>query len=173
MSSLAALSIASNSEPRPHIGCALAALAARFGALTCSGTWAGPAAAAGEGEYWNLAVTFRCALEWRALRAELRAVEARCGRVRDGRGAVAIDLDLLLLGDTRVTAMECTLPAPAIHDVPYVLLPLAEVLPDWRDGDADEPLAARAVRCPRGTLRYLGRIDYPTTRDAARETPCH
>ena len=56
---------------------------------------AGPAAEGGIGVYVNQLLTAESALAAELLAARLKALEARLGRVRDGSGVVAIDLDLL------------------------------------------------------------------------------
>ncbi|MCM1311075.1 MAG: 2-amino-4-hydroxy-6-hydroxymethyldihydropteridine diphosphokinase [Bacteroides sp.] len=44
----------------------------------------------------------------------------------------AIDLDLICLGDTLIESAELTLPHPRLAERAFVLLPLAEILPQWR-----------------------------------------
>jgi 2-amino-4-hydroxy-6-hydroxymethyldihydropteridine diphosphokinase len=45
--------------------------------------------------YFNALAQLECALDHDPLRVELKAIETRLGRVRDGSGEVAIDIDLL------------------------------------------------------------------------------
>jgi 2-amino-4-hydroxy-6-hydroxymethyldihydropteridine diphosphokinase len=69
-----------------------------------------------------------------ALLALLHSVEARFGRVRRERNAARVlDLDLLAYDDL-VSAPEDTptLPHPRLHQRAFVLMPLAELAPDWR-----------------------------------------
>jgi 2-amino-4-hydroxy-6-hydroxymethyldihydropteridine diphosphokinase len=64
----------------------------------------------------------------------LHRLEAELGRVRSVRNAArAVDLDLLDL-DCRVSgpADWPRLPHPRLHERAFVLMPLAEVAPDWR-----------------------------------------
>lgn len=74
------------------------------------------------------------------LLALLHAVEAELGRERRVRNeARVVDLDLLAFGD-RVAGKDkpddgargLVLPHPELHKRAFVLLPLAEVAPDWR-----------------------------------------
>ena len=63
----------------------------------------------------------------------LQSVEARFGRIRNERNAARVlDLDLL---DHRCQVVETAsliLPHPRLHQRRFVLLPLAEIAPDWR-----------------------------------------
>jgi 2-amino-4-hydroxy-6-hydroxymethyldihydropteridine diphosphokinase len=47
--------------------------------------------------YFNALATLDCDLDRDALRAQLKRIETELGRVRDGSGEVAIDIDLLAM----------------------------------------------------------------------------
>ena len=87
-----------------------------------------------------------------SLLQHLHAVEARFGRSRDIRwGMRTLDIDLLAVGDlvlpdaatqarwrdlspaeqARLSPPELILPHPRLQDRAFVLVPLAEVAPDW------------------------------------------
>ena len=74
------------------------------------------------------------ALDPVALLALLREIERRFGRVRVQLGeARKLDLDLLDYGgQVRPGEPPPELPHPRMHGRAFVLLPLAEVAPDWR-----------------------------------------
>jgi 2-amino-4-hydroxy-6-hydroxymethyldihydropteridine diphosphokinase len=63
----------------------------------------------------------------------LQAVESRFGRVRHSRNEARIlDLDFLdYHGEVRMTP-SLVLPHPRLHERRFVLVPLAEIAPDWR-----------------------------------------
>lgn len=64
-----------------------------------------------------------------ALLAELLAIEARFGRVRDVAGGPRpLDLDLLWVGDLRVDTPALTLPHPRYAERRFVLAPLCDLL---------------------------------------------
>lgn len=67
----------------------------------------------------------------------LLAIEARFGRTRDGQSFGyqdrSLDLDLLYYGDMATDSPELTLPHPRIGDRLFVLAPLCELEPEFRD----------------------------------------
>jgi 2-amino-4-hydroxy-6-hydroxymethyldihydropteridine diphosphokinase len=67
------------------------------------------------------------------LLAVLQAVEERFGRVRSERNASRVlDLDLLDHRGQVTQTASLVLPHPRLHQRRFVLLPLAEIAPDWR-----------------------------------------
>jgi 2-amino-4-hydroxy-6-hydroxymethyldihydropteridine diphosphokinase len=115
-----------------------------------------PAFPAGEGpDYVNGAVQVagRTADDVAALLALLHRIEARFGRERHQRwGQRTLDLDLLAAGDSvlpdavtqdrwrqlppeaqaRAAPDRLILPHPRLQDRAFVLVPLADIAPDWR-----------------------------------------
>ncbi len=86
-----------------------------------------------------------------ALLATLHAVEAAFGRTRRVRNeARLLDLDLLAYGD-RILEAESgpILPHPRLHERAFVLLPLAEIAPDWRHPGLGEGLGTLINRLPK------------------------
>ncbi len=68
------------------------------------------------------------------LLAELLDVERERGRERPHPGASrTLDLDLIFFGDERVETPALVVPHPRFRERRFVLEPLAEVAPDWRD----------------------------------------
>ena len=81
------------------------------------------------------------ALTARALLDTLLAIERELGRERPFPGAPrTLDLDLILYDDDILDAPELTVPHPRFRNRRFVLEPLAEVAPDWRD-----PVTGRTV----------------------------
>ena len=113
-----------------------------------------PAVPAGSGpDYVNAAARFRWSGSPEALLDLLHGIEVDLGRTRGARwGARVIDLDLIALGDAvRPDAAtqaawaalpmdraaldlpdRLILPHPRLADRSFVLMPLADVAPDWR-----------------------------------------
>jgi 2-amino-4-hydroxy-6-hydroxymethyldihydropteridine diphosphokinase len=68
-----------------------------------------------------------------AVMSSTREIERMLGRVRTVRNAPrTIDLDILAYGDLVLDTPDLTLPHPRLHQRAFVLVPLAEVAPDWR-----------------------------------------
>ncbi|MBD3235566.1 MAG: 2-amino-4-hydroxy-6-hydroxymethyldihydropteridine diphosphokinase [Candidatus Eisenbacteria bacterium] len=85
--------------------------------------------------YLNQVVLLRSAASPEAILATLLGIEHALGRVRTAparHGPRRIDCDLLLCGETERRASRLTLPHPRMSQRAFVLVPLVELLPDWR-----------------------------------------
>lgn len=72
----------------------------------------------------------------------LLAIENKFGRVRQERwGARSLDLDLLLYDDLIIDTPHLQIPHPRMKERAFVLIPLAEVAPDWI-----EPISGCKIR---------------------------
>lgn len=127
---------------------------ADFSLLGLSRFYRSPAWPPGSGpDYVNAVARFRSPLSAKALLARLHQVEATLGRLRAGRwGPRVIDLDLVYLGQelapdlagwrhwqglapedqSRLAPDQLILPHPRLAERAFVLVPLAELAPDWR-----------------------------------------
>ncbi len=84
--------------------------------------------------FLNAVVTGECKGTADGLLAELLRIEREHGRERPHAGASrTLDLDLIFFGDERVETAALTVPHPRFRERRFVLEPLAEVAPDWRD----------------------------------------
>lgn len=79
-----------------------------------------------------------CAIGWTSLspRELLRlckAIEIQMGRVPDIRwGPRVIDIDILFFGNREISTRELTLPHPEMFNRAFVLVPLAEIAPEYQ-----------------------------------------
>jgi len=85
-------------------------------------------------DFLNAAAVLATTLSADALLAGLLAIEREAGRDRvtqsERWGPRALDLDLLLYGDTVIAQPGLCVPHPHLHERAFVLVPLAGIAPD-------------------------------------------
>lgn len=119
------ISIGSNLEPEKNVPACLDLLKKEFNLTKISPVYeTDPVGPAGERKFWNLAVEIETNLERGSLAAKLREIENRLGRKRgaDRFAARTLDLDLL--------------PAPDYTRQGFVMVPLADIVPEGRDPES-------------------------------------
>jgi len=126
------------SNPRESFSKALAGLKARGVKIkTVSGLWQSPAWPPGseQPDYINAAANLSYGGTAAELMAILHTVEAELGRVRGEKNAArTLDLDLLdFKGQIINTKDGLEIPHPRMLTRSFVLFPLQEIAPDWRD----------------------------------------
>jgi 2-amino-4-hydroxy-6-hydroxymethyldihydropteridine diphosphokinase len=133
-------------SPRRTLEAALAELGRRGVRTVRVSPWyrTAPIPASDQPWYVNAVAEVASDLPADALLAELHAVEAAFGRARTVRNAARpIDLDLLdFHGEIAAGGPgRATLPHPRMTDRAFVLLPLADLAPEWR-----HPVSGLSVR---------------------------
>jgi len=84
-------------------------------------------------DFINAVARLETSLSARELLDALLAIEMRAGRVRGVRnGPRVLDLDLLTYDDRVIDEPDIAVPHPRLHERAFVLLPLADVAPDFR-----------------------------------------
>jgi 2-amino-4-hydroxy-6-hydroxymethyldihydropteridine diphosphokinase len=105
---------------------------------------------AAQPDYLNGCARFHTTLSPLMVLHTLRQVETQFGRVRRERwGPRTLDLDLLLFDDVILNLAELQLPHPRMADRAFVLVPLAEIAPNWVEPISQKSIAelAQAVDC--------------------------
>lgn len=107
-------------------------------------------------DYVNAVAALDTGLAPAALLDALQALEAKHGRVRDGRrwGPRTLDLDLLLYGDTQLATPRLTVPHPGLPQRAFVLYPLAEIAPDLQVPGLGS-VQALLAHCPQAGLELM------------------
>ncbi|WP_236144598.1 2-amino-4-hydroxy-6-hydroxymethyldihydropteridine diphosphokinase [Nostoc sp. CMAA1605] len=83
-------------------------------------------------DYINGCIILQVTMTPQQLIATLLATEQKFGRVRQERwGPRSLDLDILLYDDLIINAPNLQIPHPRMHERAFVLVPLAEIAPDW------------------------------------------
>ncbi|AFY85899.1 MAG: 2-amino-4-hydroxy-6-hydroxymethyldihydropteridine pyrophosphokinase [Chroococcidiopsis cubana SAG 39.79] len=101
-------------------------------------------------DYINGCAVLQVQLSPQELLDILLATEAKFGRVRQERwGARTLDIDLLLYDDLILDTPNLTLPHPRMRERAFVLVPLAEIAPNWIDPVSGKAIATllQAVDC--------------------------
>jgi 2-amino-4-hydroxy-6-hydroxymethyldihydropteridine diphosphokinase len=77
------------------------------------------------------------------------AVEREAGRIRDQfRGPRPIDIDILFYMDREIQTASLTIPHPRYAERRFVLAPLAELAPDFRDPRSNITIQQLLEQCP-------------------------
>ncbi len=85
-------------------------------------------------DYLNGCVVLQIVMLPQLLLETLLKIEQKFGRVRQERwGPRTLDLDLLLYNDLILQTPTLELPHPRMRERAFVLVPLAEIAPDWID----------------------------------------
>jgi 2-amino-4-hydroxy-6-hydroxymethyldihydropteridine diphosphokinase len=84
------------------------------------------------GYYLNGAVLSRTRTDPFSLRAILKKIESDCHRVRSRNRYAprSLDLDIAMMGEQVINGENLTLPAPDIVSRPFVVIPMAQLMPE-------------------------------------------
>lgn len=155
-----AVGVGSNVGPRgAHLVRGVSAVAALADAVRVSGVYRSePAEGVGGGRFLNLCCAGVTRLGPRPALSRLMEAEQSAGRSRegDGKGPRRLDLDLLFYGDLQLEEPDLCLPHPRMHLRPFVLLPLAEIAPDWRHPGLDRTVSELTSRVSEAGVEPFG-----------------
>jgi 2-amino-4-hydroxy-6-hydroxymethyldihydropteridine diphosphokinase len=97
-------------------------------------------------DYLNAVLQISTTLTAPALLRVLQGIEAAAGRERPYRNAPrTLDLDILLYGEGRISSPTLTVPHPRMGQRAFVLVPLAEIAPQWVDDHALRAVLEQAI----------------------------
>lgn len=92
-------------------------------------------------DYFNGCALLEVELNPQALLATLLDVEQQFGRVRREKwGPRTLDLDLIFFDDLILKTANLEIPHPRMKERAFVLVPLAEIAPDWLD-----PISGKSI----------------------------
>jgi 2-amino-4-hydroxy-6-hydroxymethyldihydropteridine diphosphokinase len=107
-----------------------------------------------QAHFTNACIEIDTSLDPHALLFTLHKIEKKFGRDRSSEqrwGPRTLDLDLIAYDDVRIDKPELTLPHPRLFERAFVLVPLAEIVPDRviagrRIGDALAGLSTEGIQ---------------------------
>jgi 2-amino-4-hydroxy-6-hydroxymethyldihydropteridine diphosphokinase len=100
---------------------------------------------------WFINTVFIVETHWKPLELldQCLEVEREAGRVRTlSRGPRPLDIDILFYGKLEIRSANLTIPHPRYADRRFVLVPLAELAPDFRDPIRNLTIQQLLERCP-------------------------
>ena len=104
-------------------------------------------------DYLNACAVLETRLPPDELLHRLLAIETQFGRVRRERwGPRLLDLDMLLYGDRIIHTETLHIPHPRMNNRAFVLVPLAEIAPDWIDPVSGQTIAQLLAHCDRSGI---------------------
>lgn len=149
------------SNPRESFSRALKSLEARGVEINAvSGLWQSPAWPPGSGQpdYINAAAKVSYKGTAAELLAILHEVEAELGRVRHAKNAArTLDLDLLDFKGEIIKTEGIEIPHPRMLTRGFVLFPLQEITPDWRDPALKLPILHYIAKLPLSDVAPINR----------------
>lgn len=129
------LLLGSNIEPEIHLPKAREEIAIILENCSFSQTYlTKPVGEAHQPLFWNQAATGNTDITLEELQDRLAALEMAHGRERDPRrpcGPRTLDIDILLFGQVVGQFGTLPLPSPLLHRQAFVIIPAAELVPQW------------------------------------------
>jgi 2-amino-4-hydroxy-6-hydroxymethyldihydropteridine diphosphokinase len=110
--------------------------------------------------FLNIVSILRTAVPPEELLLWLQKIESQMGRGEGKRwGPRLIDLDILLYDSLVFSSSRLVIPHPRMHQRSFVLLPLAEVVPQWRHPILGKGISQLAEELPLGeVVRWRGKL---------------
>ncbi len=115
----------------------------------------------GSGAFLNMAVLLEAGHHDAAsLMESLLAIETTRGRIRPSplNSPRQLDLDILLIRGQQISTHDLQIPHPRLAQRAFVLLPLAEIAPDWRVPPGNQRVADLLAALPASELQGVRRV---------------
>lgn len=107
-------------------------------------------------DYLNGCVLLQVQMSPQQLLATLLEIEAKFGRVRQQRwGPRTLDLDLLLFDDIVLDTPHLQIPHPRMKERAFVLVPLAEIAPNWIEPTSGNAIAQLVDKVDSSEVRQI------------------
>ena len=116
--------------------------------IQCSSWYRTPPLGPPQPNYYNGCIWLSCQgyTPCRLLQC-LQSIETTCGRERNLRwGARTLDLDIIFFDDQIINQQNLTIPHPRMQERAFVLVPLAEIAPNWIDPRSGKSVSALCKR---------------------------
>lgn len=111
-------------------------------------------------EFYNICVAAETDLPPQDILAFIKSIEAEMGRVPSYRwGPRLIDIDLILYGSEVIELPELTVPHPRLAERAFVLVPLADIVPDFVHPVTGRDLASLLAAVDRDGVNRVGDLD--------------
>ena len=121
------------------------------GTVACSSLWQTEPFEMQESDLFsNAVVSFSTSLSAIELLGALKDIERQCGRPIDHgvNRPRTLDLDIIGYGDEVISSVDLTIPHPRASQRLFVLLPLAEIAPDFSFPGGGESLTTLIAQAP-------------------------
>ena len=100
-------------------------------------------------DFYNQALRLRTTLDPLTCLDHCRRIEDELGRTRELHwGPRTIDIDLLTYGHRIIDTEALQLPHPRLHERRFVLVPLHDLIPDWRHPILKKTVREMLSECP-------------------------
>lgn len=100
-------------------------------------------------DYLNQALEIATALDAQTLLETVLDIERQLGRVRQQKwGARVIDIDIIFYNDAVIDTPSLKVPHPQMAFRQFVLVPMAEIVPNWIHPVLNKPVSALLAECP-------------------------
>jgi len=137
------LSLGSNEDPKHYLMLAIDALKDKFGEILLSPVYRTPAIGFEGPDFLNAAARIKTDIDVLELDAWLHQLEDRHGRKRDvpRYSSRTLDIDIIFFDDLIISGPgNLCIPRPELKQ-PFVLKPLADIAPNFRDPVSGKTLA--------------------------------